>query len=41
MAGVGAPWPVMGELAGEGRDGEGAGERRAQLLGALGGRASC
>jgi hypothetical protein len=29
MAGVGAPWPVMGELAGEGREGE----RRALLLG--------
>jgi hypothetical protein len=27
MAGVGAPWPVMGELAGEGREGEGEGQR--------------
>jgi hypothetical protein len=29
MAGVGAPWPAMGELAGEGREGEGEGERGA------------
>jgi hypothetical protein len=27
MAGVGAPWPTMGELVGEGREGEGEGER--------------
>jgi hypothetical protein len=27
MAGVGAPWPVMGELVGEGREGDGEGER--------------
>jgi hypothetical protein len=26
MAGVGAPWPVMGELVGEGREGEGVGQ---------------
>jgi hypothetical protein len=25
MARVGAPWPAMGELAGEGREGEGVG----------------
>jgi hypothetical protein len=36
MAGVGAPWPAMGVLTGEGREGEGEGERRARL-GALGG----
>jgi hypothetical protein len=36
MAGVGAPWPAMGVLTGEGREGEGEGERRAQL-GVLGG----
>jgi hypothetical protein len=36
MAGVGAPWPAMGVLTGEGRAGEGEGERRAQL-GVLGG----
>jgi hypothetical protein len=27
MAEVGAPWPVMGELVGEGREGDGEGER--------------
>jgi hypothetical protein len=32
VARVGAPWPVMGEFVGEGREGEGEGERRAQLL---------
>jgi hypothetical protein len=31
MAGVGAPWPVMRELVGEGREGEGEGERGARL----------
>jgi hypothetical protein len=31
MAGVGAPWPVMGELAREGREGEGERERWAWL----------
>jgi hypothetical protein len=34
MAGVGAPWPIMGELVGEGREGEG---ERWVRLGALGG----
>jgi hypothetical protein len=34
MAGFGAPWPIMGELAGEGREGEG--ERWVRLGGARG-----
>jgi hypothetical protein len=36
MTRVGAPWPVMGELAGEGREGEGEGERWAWLGGSRG-----
>jgi hypothetical protein len=37
MAGVRAPWLAMGVLTGEGREGEGEGERRARLGGCLGG----
>jgi hypothetical protein len=33
MAGAGAPWPVMGELAGEGREGEWEVERWVRLGG--------
>jgi predicted metal-binding transcription factor (methanogenesis marker protein 9) len=36
MTRVGAPWPVMGELVGEGREGEGEGERWAWLGGSRG-----
>jgi hypothetical protein len=35
MAGVGAPWPVMGELAGEGREGEWEVERWVRLGGGV------
>jgi hypothetical protein len=36
MARVGAPWPIIGDLARVGREGEGKGERWAQLGSARG-----